>query len=103
MRVYKAFFQPITTRSEVEFELKQYNTGVLQNFGFYNSPVFLYFQNLCRTGRTGRRNERRLSFSPTFEIGSVPNTGRSIKSYMINFCIGTFLKLEWHLSILQRK
>ena len=35
--------------------------------------------------------------------GSVPNTGRSIKSYMINFCIGTFLKLEWHLSILQRK
>ena len=35
--------------------------------------------------------------------GSVPNTGRSIKSYMINFCIGAFLKLEWHLSILQRK
>ena len=36
-------------------------------------------------------------------IHSVPNTGRSVKIFMINFCIGIFLKLEWHLSILQRK
>ena len=38
MRVYKAFFQPITTRSVVKFEIKQYNTGVLQNFEFCNTP-----------------------------------------------------------------
>ena len=33
------------------------------------------------------------SSSGRFFIGSVPNTGRSVKIFMINFCIGTFLKL----------
>jgi len=58
------------------------------------AKVFGKWGSAVAEAMAGQGGEKNL-----FSKGSVPNTGRSIKSYMINFCIGTFLKLEWHLSI----